>query len=77
MASVAAVLAVIPSLVPLLLLRGQGVLAVRISNVVSFIVLFIAGYLCGRYTGANPWKTGLLLLGAGLIMMAIAIPLGG
>lgn len=74
---VVAVLAITPSLIPLLLLRDQGVLAVRISNTVSFIVLFTAGYLWGRYTRANPWKTGLLLLGAGLIMMAIAIPLGG
>ncbi len=74
---VVAVLAIVPSLIPLVLLRDQGILAVRISNIVSFIVLFIAGYLWGRYTGANPWKTGLLLLGAGLIMMAVAIPLGG
>lgn len=74
---VVAVLAIIPSLIPLLLLRDQGILAVRLSNIVSFIVLFIAGYLWGRYTRANPWKTGLLLLSAGVIMMAIAIPLGG
>jgi VIT1/CCC1 family predicted Fe2+/Mn2+ transporter len=74
---VVAVLAIVPSLVPLVLLRDQGILAVRISNGVSFFVLFTAGYLWGRYTGANPWKTGLLLLGAGVIMMAIAIPLGG
>lgn len=71
------VLAIVPSLVPLVLLRDQGILAVRISNIVSFIVLFIAGYLWGRYTRASPWKTGLLLLGAGVIMMVIAIPLGG
>jgi len=74
---VVAILAIVPSLIPLILLRDQGILAVRISNIVSFVVLFIAGYLWGRYTGANPWKTGLLLLSAGVIMMAIAIPLGG
>jgi VIT1/CCC1 family predicted Fe2+/Mn2+ transporter len=72
-----AVLAVLPAFVPLVLLRQQPVLAVRLSNIVSFIVLFIAGYQWGRYTGANPWKTGLLLLGAGAIMVAIAISLGG
>lgn len=72
-----AMLAIVPSLIPLVLLRDQGILAVRLSNIISFIVLFSAGYLWGRYTRANPWKTGLLLLGAGLIMMLIAIPLGG
>lgn len=74
---VVAMLAIVPSLIPLVLLRDQGILAVRLSNIISFIVLFSAGYLWGRYTRANPWKTGLLLLGAGLIMMLIAIPLGG
>ena len=72
-----AVLAVLPSFVPLALLRQQPVLAIRLSNVVSFTVLFLAGYRWGRYTGANPWKTGLLLFGAGVIMIAVAIPLGG
>lgn len=76
-AVVVAVLAILPSLLPLILLRDQGALAIRISNVVSFIVLFIASYLWGRYSRANPWKTGLLLLGTGVIMVAIAIPLGG
>jgi len=72
-----AVLAVLPSFMPLLLLRQQPALAVRLSNVVSFIVLFIAGYQWGKYTGANPWKIGLLLFGAGALMVAIAILLGG
>ena len=70
-------LAVLPSFVPLVLLRQQPVLAIRLSNVVSFTVLFLAGYRWGKYTGANPWKTGLLLFGAGVIMIAVAIPLGG
>ena len=72
-----ALLAVLPSFVPLVLLRQQPVLAIRLSNVVSFTVLFLAGYRWGRYSGANPWKTGLLLFGTGAIMVLIAIPLGG
>jgi VIT1/CCC1 family predicted Fe2+/Mn2+ transporter len=51
--------------------------ALRISNVVSFIMLFILGYRWGRYTGANPPKIGLLLVLAGVLLMTIAIPLGG
>lgn len=72
-----AVIAVVPSLVPLWLLRQDPLPAVRISNVVSFIMLFALGYRWGVYTGANRWKTGLLLVLAGVILMAIAIPLGG
>jgi len=72
-----AIIAVLPSLAPLLLLRSNYALAIRVSNVVSFVVLFIAGYQWGRHTGANPWKTGLLLFAVGAIMVLIAIPLGG
>jgi hypothetical protein len=71
------VLAVLPSLAPLLLLRGDYALAIRLSNVVSFAVLFSAGYSWGRYTGASPWKTGLILVVVGALLVAIAIPLGG
>ncbi len=72
-----AVLAVLPSLAPLVLLRQHGMLAIRVSNFVSFAVLFLAGYRWGRYAGTNPWKTGLLLFGSAAVMVLIAVPLGG
>jgi hypothetical protein len=72
-----AVVSILPSFVPLVLLRQQPFLALRLSNIVSFTMLFAAGYVWGRYTGANPWRIGLLLFAAALIMVLIAIPLGG
>lgn len=72
-----AVGAVLPSLVPLALIRNDPFLAIRASNVVSFIMLFILGYRWGAYTSANPWKTGVLLVAAGVIMTLVAISLGG
>jgi hypothetical protein len=72
-----AMIAVIPALLPLWLLRNDPLLALRAANIVSFFMLFILGYRWGVYTGANRWKTGLLLPGFGIILMAIAIPLGG
>lgn len=74
---VVAILAVLPSLAPLFLLRHDFELAIRVSNLVSFIVLFIVGYSWGQYTGANPWKTALLLTAVAVAMVLIAIPLGG
>lgn len=74
---IVAVLAVIPSLAPFVFLPNQFDLAVRLSNIISFIVLFLAGYHWGKYTGANPWKTGLLLLSVAGVIVLIAIPLGG
>lgn len=72
-----AVLAVLPSLVPFVLLRDNYFLAIRLSNIVSFGVLFYSGYEWGKYTGTNPWKTGLLLVFVGVLLVAIAIPFGG
>jgi hypothetical protein len=72
-----AVLAVLPSLVTLVLLRDNYMLALRASNLVSIGVLFVSGYQWGKYSGAGPFKTGLLLAAIGLVLAAIAIPLGG
>ncbi len=35
------------------------------------------GYGWGKYIGAAPWKLGLALPMIGVVMMAVAIPLGG
>lgn len=75
--AIIAVVAVIPSIVPLWLLRDHFFLALRVSNAVSFVVLFAAGYNWGRYTGTSPWRTGLLLVSFAIAMVAIALPLGG
>jgi hypothetical protein len=72
-----ALIAVLPSLTPLVLLGQSPELATRLSNIVSFCVLFYSGYLWGKYSGSNPWKTGLLLLVIGAVLVLIAIPLGG
>ncbi|MCL4828269.1 MAG: hypothetical protein KJZ95_12950 [Caldilinea sp.] len=72
-----AVIAVLPSFAPFLLFYSNPALAIRLSNVVSFVMLFIYGYQWGQHTGASPWKTGLLLAAVGAVMVLIAIPLGG
>ena len=72
-----AVLAVAPSFLPLFIFRNDYALAIRLSNLVSFVVLFAAGYEWGRYTGMNRWRTGLLVTAVGALLVAVAIPLGG
>lgn len=74
---IVAVVAVLPSFVPFLLFYNNPALAIRLSNVVSFVVLFAAGYQWGKHTGGSRWKTGLLLAATGAVMVLIAIPLGG
>jgi VIT1/CCC1 family predicted Fe2+/Mn2+ transporter len=72
-----ALISVLPSLAPFVLLRGNFMLALRVSTVVSFGMLFAAGWGYGHYSRMNPWKTGLVMLAAGGILGVIAILLEG
>lgn len=71
------VVAVLPSLLPLLLLPDNTSLAIRISSVVSLIVIFAAGYSWGRHADMNPWKTGFMFSSVCLAMVLVAMSLGG
>ena len=75
--AVVAILAVIPSAIPFLVLRNDFALALRISTIVSFVMLFIAGFRWGRYTGVSPWKTGLLLTSVMAVIVVLIVLLGG
>jgi hypothetical protein len=69
-------LAVLPSLLPLLLLSDTA-LAIRLSSLISVLVIFATGYSWGVHTDTNPWKSGLLLAGVCLAMVVVAVVLGG
>ena len=72
-----AVGAALPIVLPLLIMPGSIQLRLRISNLVAFAMLFGMGYRWGRYAGGKPLLTGLMLLILGVVMVAVAIPLGG
>jgi hypothetical protein len=72
-----AIIAVIPSLIPLLLFSNNLVLAIRFSNLISFAVLFITGYRWGKYVGVNPIRTGMIIMAVAIMLALLAIPLGG
>lgn len=67
----------LPVVLPLLLDSVNPLLAVRLSNLVAFAMLFWMGYRWARYAGGKPARTGLLLLLLGVVMVVVAIPLGG
>ncbi len=72
-----AVIAIIPSMIPLVVFRQNAELAIRSSNIVSFAVLFLSGFQWGKYTGVAPWKTGILITAVGVLTVVIGILLGG
>ena len=51
--------------------------AMRVSNLIAFVMLFALGFAYGRYVGNHPWLTGLFMLILGSIVVAFTIALGG
>ena len=51
--------------------------ALRVSNAVAIVMLFLAGYSVGRYAGLRPWRTGFTMVIAGAALVGITIALGG
>jgi hypothetical protein len=52
-------------------------LALRISNAVAIVMLFLCGYAFGYRSGVHPWKMGLSMVALGIFLVAVAIALGG
>ena len=51
--------------------------ALRTSNIIAIVMLFLLGFAYGRYAGRYPWLTGLFMLIVGSIVVAMTIALGG
>jgi hypothetical protein len=69
-------LTALPAVVPFLVLRNAQI-ALRASNVVLIGLLFISGWRWAGYTGASRWRTGLFMLLLGVVLVVVAIALGG
>ena len=52
-------------------------LALRVSNLLVVVLLFVVGYHWAKYVDASPWAAGLGLMGLGLALVTVAILLGG
>jgi len=51
--------------------------ALRVSNLIAVVMLFLAGYALGRYASNRPWRIGILMVVVGAAMVGVAIALGG
>ena len=70
------VLATFPVVIPFIFI-SKIVLALRVSNLLAIITLFIGGAALGRYTGGPVWVYGLAMSGIGVALLAMIIALGG
>lgn len=66
----------VPAALPFVLWDNAH-LALRISNALLLACLFIVGFFWGRHVGARPLFAGTLIMSIGVVLVLIAIPLGG
>jgi VIT1/CCC1 family predicted Fe2+/Mn2+ transporter len=68
--------ATFPVAVPFIFMQNTGS-AMRASNAVAIVMLFLTGYSFGRMTGRNPWGVGIAMVVLGAILVAMTMALGG
>lgn len=51
--------------------------ALRLSNAVALVLLYLTGHALGRVTGHRTWLTGLVMVAVGALLVTLTIALGG
>jgi VIT1/CCC1 family predicted Fe2+/Mn2+ transporter len=69
-------LSTFPIIVPFIVMRDTA-RALRTSNAIAIAMLFVAGWRLGTYAGVSGLRIGLTMVGLGVVLVAIAIALGG
>ena len=69
-------LSTFPVVIPFLIFDRVH-LALRVSNLIAIIMLFCLGYWLAQHSGHRPWRTGSSMVVLGLVLVAVAIALGG
>ena len=67
-------LSTFPVAIPFIFMHDVGS-ALRTSNAIAIVMLFLLGYTFGNMTGRHPWLVGIAMvaLGAGLVGMTMAL----
>jgi len=65
-----------PVALPFIFMHNAGP-ALRLSNAIAIVLLFLTGYAFGRVAQYRPWLTGLAMIVLGSSLVAITIALGG
>jgi len=69
-------LSTFPVTIPFILMHSLAP-AMRVSNAIAVVLLFVAGYNFARLTGRRPWLVGSAMVVFGSILVAVTIALGG
>jgi len=69
-------LSTFPLTIPFVFMQNAGP-ALRVSNAIAIVLLFILGYTFGQITGRRPWVMGVAMVILGTILVGICLALGG
>ena len=69
-------LSTFPVAIPFLVM-SDAMRALRISNAIAIVLLFLGGYNLAKYSGSRPWRLGLVMVGIGCALVALTIAFGG
>ena len=61
---------------PFIFMHEVG-LALRVSNAIAIVMLFVAGYAFGSMTGRRPWLVGIAMVALGAVLVGMTMALGG
>jgi VIT1/CCC1 family predicted Fe2+/Mn2+ transporter len=65
-----------PVVIPFIFMPNVGP-ALRVSNAVAIVMLFLTGYVFGRLTWRRPWFVGIGMVVLGSVLVGITMTLGG
>jgi VIT1/CCC1 family predicted Fe2+/Mn2+ transporter len=65
-----------PVTIPFIFMNNVG-RAMRVSNAIAIVLLFLTGYAFGRIAEYRPWLTGLAMVVLGTVLVGITMALGG
>jgi len=69
-------LSTFPVVIPFIFMHNAQ-RALRTSNAIALVMLFLCGYWLGHYAGHRPWRMGFAMVVVGSVLVALTIALGG
>ena len=65
-----------PVVIPFVFMQSVGP-ALRVSNAIAILMLFLTGYAFGSMTGRRPWLVGIAMVVLGSMLVGMTMALGG
>lgn len=69
--------ATLPPILPFIIIKDDMLLAKRISFGIAAVMIFLNGFVWGKYSGISPWLSGFIMVVVAIIIQVVIIVLGG